>query len=73
MIMTLYRKAADQVLRVVADSSYTSGLLGLTVELSHCSSKTPISYDRQPPTSAALQYRDSVNLSAPSLTKRTNA
>ena len=33
-IMTVYRKAVDQVLRIVADSTYTSDLLGLTIELS---------------------------------------
>jgi Uma2 family endonuclease len=32
-IMTVYRASSGQVLRIVADSTYTSDLLGLTIEL----------------------------------------
>jgi Uma2 family endonuclease len=34
-IMTVYRRTAGQVVRVTADSTYTSDLLGITVELPH--------------------------------------
>jgi Uma2 family endonuclease len=33
-IMSVYRKTAGQVVRVVVDSTYTSDLLGITIELS---------------------------------------
>jgi Uma2 family endonuclease len=33
-IMTIYRKIGDQVLRIAVDSTYTSDLLGITVDLS---------------------------------------